>query len=63
MKKAEKKNRTVELLFHPGTMLKNELTDEFTKSGFNDFHLSENRMIEYSTLQKMEICKNEFIED
>ena len=56
-KKAEKKNRTVELLFHPGTMLENELTDEFTKTGFNDFHLSENRKIEYSTLQKMEISK------
>lgn len=54
---AEKQNRIVELLFHPGTMLKSELTDEFRKKGFNEFHLSENRKIEYSALQKMEISK------
>lgn len=49
---AKKHNRQFELLFHPGTMLKEELTQEFTKEGFVEFHLSKNRNIEYS------MCKN-----
>lgn len=49
VKKAEKQNRTVELLFHPGTMQETELTDEFKKPSFNEFHLSKNRKIEFET--------------
>lgn len=52
IKKAEKQERNIELLFHPGTMLKSELTSEFKKEGFNEFHLSENRKIEYNTLKE-----------
>lgn len=51
--KAGKKNRIVELLFHPGLMQKDELTDDFTKEGFNEFHLSENRRIEYNTVKNL----------
>lgn len=51
--KAERHNRNIELLFHPGTMLKSELTSEFKKEGFNEFHLSENRKIEYNTLKEL----------
>lgn len=53
LKKAEKKNRIVELLFHPGLMLKDELNDDFTKEGFNNFHLSDNRHIEYETVRNI----------
>ena len=53
IKKAEKQDRNIELLFHPGTMLKSELTREFKKEGFNEFHLSENRKIEYNTLKEL----------
>lgn len=53
LKKAEEKNRIVELLFHPGLMLKDELNDDFTKEGFNNFHLSKNRHIEYETVMKI----------
>lgn len=53
IKKAQNKSRTLELLFHPGTMLKSELTNEFTKEGFNDFHLSINRHIEYEQVKKL----------
>lgn len=53
IKKAEENNRNVELLFHPGTMLKSELTDEFNKDGFNEFHLSDNRKIEYNMLKEL----------
>lgn len=48
---AQKNNRIVELLFHPGLMKQEELTPEFTKSGFNEFHLSENRTIEFNQIQ------------
>lgn len=53
IKKAEKQDQNIELLFHPGTMLKSELTSEFKKEGFNEFHLSENRKIEYNTLNEL----------
>ncbi len=53
IKKAEKQDRNIELLFHPGTMLKSELTSEFKKEGFNEFHLSENRKTEYNTLKEL----------
>ena len=53
IKKAEKQDRNIELLFHPGTMSKSELTSEFKKEGFNEFHLSENRKIEYNTLKEL----------
>lgn len=53
IKKAETQERNIELLFHPGTMLKSELTSEFKKEGFNEFHLSENRKTEYNTLKEI----------
>ncbi|MDY3708322.1 ChbG/HpnK family deacetylase [Treponema berlinense] len=53
IKKAETQERNIELLFHPGTMLRSELTSEFKKEGFNEFHLSENRKIEYNTLKEL----------
>ncbi len=52
-REAVKRNRKFELLFHPGRMLKEELTQEFTKQGFTEFHLSENRKVEYSTCKNM----------
>lgn len=52
-RRAEKENRVVELLFHPGIMLKSEITDEFTKTEFNAFHLSANRKLEFSTLKEL----------
>lgn len=58
IKKAERHNRNIELLFHPGTMLRSELTSEFKKEGFNEFHLSENRKIEYNIVNEV---KNELL--
>lgn len=45
-------NRIIELLFHPGLVLKNELGEEFVKPGFNEFHLSEGRSIEFNALEQ-----------
>lgn len=49
--KAKENSMNVELLFHPGTMLKDEITEEFTKVGFNEFHLSAGRKIEFEELK------------
>ncbi|MDE7227135.1 MAG: ChbG/HpnK family deacetylase [Treponemataceae bacterium] len=40
---------TAEILFHPGTVLAQELGDEFTKAGFNEFHTSSRRKTEYES--------------
>ena len=52
-KLATSKNRRVEVLFHPGSVKKEEITGEFTKPGFVQFHLSENRNIEFKALCKL----------
>ena len=49
---AQRKGRTLEILFHPGTALPEELGREFTKRGFNEFHLGHGRSIEYNTVLK-----------
>ncbi len=54
IKNSKKNNYITELLFHPGLMLSEEINYEFTKAGFNDFHLSENRAIEYKEVLKYE---------
>jgi len=51
--KSTAKKRRTELLFHPGLMQKNELTDEFRKTGFNEFHLSSNRKLEFNTCNSL----------
>lgn len=52
---AKSKNHTLEILFHPGTVLKEELTSEFTKKSFNKFHTSYKRKIEYETILNLKI--------
>ena len=50
-KKCKRRGAGLEVLFHPGTALPDELTDEFTKPGFNEFHLSAGRKTEYDALK------------
>ncbi|MBR5016183.1 MAG: hypothetical protein IKX50_00470, partial [Spirochaetia bacterium] len=52
-KLAKKKNRRVEVLFHPGSVKKEEITPEFTKPGFVQFHLSNNRHVEFDALCRL----------
>ncbi|MBR5964530.1 MAG: ChbG/HpnK family deacetylase [Treponema sp.] len=52
-KKCQARGADLEVLFHPGTMLQNELTPEFTKPGFNEFHFSQGRKIEFEALQEL----------
>ncbi len=49
-KLAIKKKCKVEVLFHPGSVKKEEITPKFNKPGFVNFHLSKNRHIEFNTL-------------
>lgn len=53
--KAEKKERVLEVLFHPGTVLQEELQEEFSNTGANEFHISEGRQIEYKTVMSLHI--------
>jgi predicted glycoside hydrolase/deacetylase ChbG (UPF0249 family) len=50
---AAEENKICEILFHPGLMYKTELTKEFKKIGFNDFHLSSNRKVEFNTCNRL----------
>lgn len=42
----KQKGKNLEILFHPGTVLKEEIGEEFVKEGFVQFHLSKGREIE-----------------
>lgn len=52
-KLAIKKKCKVEVLFHPGSVKKEEITPEFNKPGFVNFHLSKNRHIEFNSICKL----------
>ena len=52
-KLAEKKGREVEVLFHPGSVKADEISEEFVKPGFVEFHLSPNRHIEYESIRNL----------
>lgn len=46
LKYCKRKGKNLEILFHPGTALKEELGEEYVKEGFVQFHLSKGREIE-----------------
>jgi len=45
-KYAGRKGRVLEILFHPGRMLEEEITGEYRKKGFLNFYLNEGRSVE-----------------
>ena len=45
----------LEVLFHPGTALKEEVGKEFNHPDANEFYLSNNRKIEYKAMMQLEI--------
>lgn len=47
------KGRYLEILFHPGTVLKSELGKEFCNEGANSFHISEGRREEYEAVMSL----------
>lgn len=57
------RNITAEILFHPGTALVQELGDEFTKLGFNEFHTSPRRKTEYESASLLRGFARELTKD
>lgn len=52
-KRAEKKNRTLEILFHPGQVIKEEVTEEFSQQEAIAFHVSGDRHVEKDTVMSL----------
>lgn len=50
---ADKKKVQLEVLFHPGSALKEEIGKEFNHPDANEFYLSPNRQIEYEAMMKL----------
>ena len=54
MKKiTEKKKSTLEIIFHPGSALAEEVGQEFVSKDAVDFYLSENLKAEYHTVMNL----------
>ena len=51
--RAEKKGRNLEILFHPGTVLPDELGEEFCNHSANGFYVSEGRHVEYEAVMSL----------
>lgn len=51
---AQTKNCNLEILFHPGKALENEMGAEFNHPGANEFYISKGREIEYNAMMHLE---------
>ena len=51
--RARLRGRNLEILFHPGTVLPEELGVEFCNRGANGFHVSEGRHVEYEAVMSL----------
>ncbi len=52
---AYKKGRVLEILFHPGSSLQEEMGEEFSNEGGREFYLSEGRRVEYEALMGLDM--------
>ena len=53
LRKAQKKKRIAEILFHPCKMTQDELSEEFNKDDINSFHVSDNRILEFEAANSL----------
>lgn len=51
--RADRRGRSLEILFHPGTVLPEELGEEFCNQGANRFHVSDGRRAEYQAVMSL----------
>lgn len=51
--KAQRDNRALEILFHPGLMLPAELSDEIGEDAAKDFYLRQDRQVEMDSVNRM----------
>jgi hypothetical protein len=49
-KKAQSRNRDLEILFHPGRALPDEINNEINPAAAREFYLSSNRSVEKAAL-------------
>lgn len=49
----DKQNRTLEILFHPGTLLESEITKELNEDAVKDFYLSSGRAAEKDAVMRL----------
>lgn len=56
-RKAERKGRTLEILFHPGQVQKTEISAEFSQKEAIAFHISEDRQVEKSAVMHLGLGK------
>lgn len=54
-KKAEKEGRVLEILFHPGQVLKEELNDEFSQADAIEFYISSGRNVEKNAVMRLHV--------
>ena len=54
---AKNKGIRMEVLFHPGSVDENEITEEYGKRGFISFHRSNGRQVEYNAIHKLNEIK------
>ena len=55
IKLAKKRNNNLEILFHPGYILPNEVCTEIKNAKFKTFYLSDKRKIEFDTVNKISV--------
>ena len=53
LKYAGSKKLKLEILFHGGSVLPEEITKEYSKQGFRDFHLSQDRRTEWEAIDSL----------
>ena len=54
IQRAKKRQLPLEVLFHPGTLLQEEMGEEFNHPGANSFYLSGNRSLEHQSAMELE---------
>ena len=55
---AERKNRDIEMYFHPGYTKQGERIFDENKKSFHRFYISDNRRLEYDTLMNLNVLEN-----
>ncbi|MBD5475950.1 MAG: hypothetical protein HDR17_08235 [Lachnospiraceae bacterium] len=50
---AERKDRTLEILFHPGLTISDEVTEEIGEEAARDFYLRQDRHVEMEAVNRM----------
>lgn len=54
-RQSERRHRHLEILFHPGSLIKEEMGEEFCNVGANNFHLSQNRSKEFEAVMELNL--------